>query len=665
MTIKIFFTAILASALCLSCSESAIDPTPNSNTEPTLQTKNTYEVNIEATTDNTDNTPAIAKMANMPLKISEENLNGTSVLVPKVNLTKDTISSVVVLYNKQNNTKEVVDAIWRVQKKDNKVLLRLEKLSVYNKLKTGEWYLMAFIGAGKKQGNDLQVQTNTTLNPLTKDDELSTSCPFATSWRRVVLQGNKLNLSNTNKQMIFKPQGVYLVLWIENRMTLNTKISRDIKMESNSFCSTGTYKFNIDRNKINDDADLASNYWESNAATVHRTSEVYRNNNATHYITPIKLNYQASIDDGSDRSNKSDIDSYMHFKERTNSANTKTKRAFIVCLMPVDPAKTSTYGGIENETLFYGKAYVTDPNRTQFTKDVSTYINTSQPNPKTWRPYMEGRYLLGSFAQKLEKGKSYNMVLRVVRPMLPIERLYPYRQGTSMQYITKAEAEKISEGLVYKADYPNLQTKLYRLPKTSEFIPIVNNPKLQLDKNERLGGISPFNAGNEYGLSILFQSKYNYVSINGRQNKFDNWFCSVQRSNVLYGMMYMKPYNDRDRSATTNYRVAVRMTFPNSRATSGVAKIETYYLGPNYNLGVGTAGYYCAHPNFWDQLSPDDIITRSFQIGNYWLNTKLQHAQYEPKYSFKAFNLDGIQDMENPRAPRNCYFLPWLKEPAW
>ena len=208
MTIKIFFTAILASALCLSCSESALDPTPNSNTEPTLQTKNTYEVNIEATTDNTDNTPAIAKMANMPLKISEENLNGTSVLVPKVNLTKDTISSVVVLYNKQNNTKEVVDAIWRVQKKDNKVLLRLEKLSVYNKLKTGEWYLMAFIGGGKKQGDDLQVKTNTTLNPLSKNDELSTSCPFATSWRRVVLQGNKLNLSNTSKQMLFKPQGV-------------------------------------------------------------------------------------------------------------------------------------------------------------------------------------------------------------------------------------------------------------------------------------------------------------------------------------------------------------------------------------------------------------------------------------------------------------------------
>jgi len=43
---------------------------------------------------------------------------------------------------------------------------------------------------------------------------------------------------------------------------------------------------------------------------------------------------------------------------------------------------------------------------------------------------MENRYLLGSSSQSLSKGSSNNLTLRIVRPMLPIERLWTYNQET-------------------------------------------------------------------------------------------------------------------------------------------------------------------------------------------------------------------------------------------
>lgn len=459
-----------------------------------------------------------------------------------------------------------------------------------------------------------------------------------------------------------------LVLSLENRVGLNTKVNRELTLESNAFCSSGSYKFNVGDN-VSDDADLASSYWEPNSAkAITRTSAEYKKYNAEHYTTNIKLNYESAKDDGSLRQGQSDLNNYIYFNSYKGASqaasNTKTNRGFLICLMPVDYKKTSNYSAIVNETLLFGKVDVTNAERKNFTNNVSTYTT----DPKTWAPDMRNRYLLASFSDNLKKGSSYDVTLRIVRPTLPIERLWAYRQadGLAMEKLSRVYAEKVAEGTKSRGNYPNLDSHLYRLPKYSEFTAIFNNPKLQLENNKPLGGVSPFNAGAGYGLSLTAGSHRDFVDLNGVQRKFDNWFCSVHGSNVMYGIMYMKPVDNRDNNPTNNYKVAVRMTFPRPNATSGKIKVETYYLGPNYNLSFNVAGYYMCHEEFWKRLNQEDIIVRTFKLDFYWLaNKDIIDRDHEPVSLYTKINLDGVAQGLKMDSGGKSYFIPWLKSPAW
>ena len=666
MSIKVFSMAILASLLCLSCSETNVDYDSNTGTTSSTGAVKTYDVDIEASTDNSDN--QAQTRANMPFKISEENISGKTVLYPKLNITQQTMPSVVVLYNKTHNKKEVVEANWTVKKEGSDVKFHLNQLSTTSNLANGDWYIMAFMGGGEKKGDDLEVNTETTINVIEKDKEFTTSCPFATTWRHIVKQGSKLKLYTESKKMVFKPQGVFLVLSLENRVGLDTKVNRELTLESNAFCSSGSYKFNVGSN-VSDDADLASSYWEANSAkAIARGSAEYKKYNAEHYTTNIKLNYESAKDDGSLRQGQSELGKYIYFNNYKKSgqaaSNTKTNRGFLLCLMPVDYKKTSNYSAIVNETLLFGKVDVTNAERKNFTNNVSTYTT----DPKTWAPDMRNRYLLASFSDDLKKGSSYDVTLRIVRPTLPIERLWAYRQGNAMQQKKRTEAEDIAEGTqTDNNNYPSLNSKLYRLPKYSEFIPIFNNPKLQLNQKQGLGGVPSYDIGNEYGYAITSDSHGDYVDINGQQRKFSNWFCTKPGYNVLYAIMYFKAFGNKDPNGTNNYKVAVRMTFPTPEATSGEIKVETYYLGPNYNLSMNVAGYYMCHEEFWKRLDQKDIIVRTFQLGTYWLNTKNATNPYEKKSQYNDLSPNGIT--QNANSTRNIwdkhYFLPWLKSPAW
>ena len=658
--------AILASLLCLSCSETNVDYDSNTGTTSSTGAVKTYDVDIEASTDNPEN--QAQTRANMPFKVSEENINGKTVLYPKLNITQQTMPSVVVLYNKTQNKREVVEANWSVTKEGSNVKLHLNQLSTTSNLANGEWYIMAFMGGGEKKGDDLEVNTETTINVIEKGKEFATSCPFATTWRRIVKQGNKLKLNDESKKMVFKPQGVFLVLSLENRVGLDTKVNRELTLESNAFCSSGSYKFNVGSN-VSDDADLASSYWEANSAkAITRGSAEYKKYNAEHYTTNIKLNYESAKDDGSLRQGQSDLDNYIYFNSYKGASQaaskTKTNRGFLLCLMPVDYTKTSNYpGGIVNETLLFGKVDVTDPTRTNYTNDKSVYTT----NPNTWKPFMNNRYLLASFSNDLKKGSSYDVTLRIVRPTLPIERLWAYRQGNAMEKKKRTEAEDIAEGTQTDNYYPSLNSKLYRLPKYSEFIPIFNSPKVQLNKNQQLGTGHPSYIGKEYGYAITSDSHGDYVDINGQQRKFSNWFCSEKGNRVMYAIMYFKAFGNVDPNGTNNYKVAVRMTFPTPEATSGEIKVETYYLGPNYNLSMNVAGYYMCHEEFWKRLDQKDIIVRTFQLGTYWLNTKNATNPYEKKSQYNDLSPNGITQNENSTRNKfiKHYFLPWLKSPAW
>lgn len=658
--------AILASLLCLSCSETNVDYDSNTGTTSSTGAVKTYDVDIEASTETPSNQPATR--ANMPFKVSEENISGKTVLYPKLNITQQTMPSVVVLYNKSTREREVVEANWSVTKEGSDVKFHLNQLSTTSNLANGDWYIMAFMGGGEKKGDDLEVNTETTINVIEKGKEFTTSCPFATTWRHIVKQGSKLKLYNESKKMVFKPQGVFLVLSLENRVGLNTKVNRELTLESNAFCSSGSYKFNVG-NDVSDDKDLASSYWQANSAkAIARGSAEYKKYNAEHYTTNIKLNYESAKDDGSFRQGQSDLNNYIYFNSYKGASQaapkTKTNRGFLLCLMPVDYKKTSDYGSIVNETLLFGKVDVTDPTRTNYTYDKSVYTT----NPNTWKPFMNNRYLLASFSDDLKKGSSYDVTLRIVRPTLPIERLWAFRQGNAMQQKKRTEAEDIAEGTqTDNNNYPSLNSKLYRLPKYSEFIPIFNNPKVQLNKNQQLGTGHPGYIGKEYGYAISSDSHGDYVDINGQQRKFSNWFCSEQGNRVMYAIMYFKAFGGIDANGTNNYKVAVRMTFPTPEATSGEIKVETYYLGPNYNLSMNVAGYYMCHDEFWRRLDQKDIIVRTFQLGTYWLNTKNATNPYEKKSQYNDLSPNGITQNENSTRNKfiKHYFLPWLKSPAW
>ena len=97
--------AILASLLCLSCSETNVDYDSNTGTTSSTGAVKTYDVDIEASTDNPDN--QAQTRANMPFKVSEENISGKTVLYPKLNITQQTMPSVVVLYNKNGGKKKL------------------------------------------------------------------------------------------------------------------------------------------------------------------------------------------------------------------------------------------------------------------------------------------------------------------------------------------------------------------------------------------------------------------------------------------------------------------------------------------------------------------------------------------------------------------------------
>lgn len=667
MSIKVFSMAILASLLCLSCSETNVDYDSNTGTTSSTGAVKTYDVDIEASTDNPEN--QAQTRANMPFKVSEENISGKTVLYPKLNITQKTMPSVVVLYNKNGGKKEVVEANWSVTKEGSNVKLHLNQLSTTSNLANGEWYIMAFMGGGEKKGDDLEVNTETTINVIEKGKEFTTSCPFATTWRRIVKQGSKLKLYNESKKMVFKPQGVFLVLSLENRVGLDTKVNREVTLESNAFCSSGSYKFNVGSN-VSDDADLASSYWQANSAkAIARGSAEYKKYNAEHYTTNIKLNYESAKDDGSLRQGQSDLGSYIYFNSYKGASqaasNTKTNRGFLLCLMPVDYKKTSNYGSIVNETLLFGKVDVTDPTRTNYTYDKSVYTT----NPNTWKPFMNNRYLLASFSDDLKKGSSYDVTLRIVRPTLPIERLWAYRQadGLAMEKLTRANAEKVAEGTMSRGNYPNLNSHLYRLPKYSEFTAIFNNPKLQLGFKRKLGSVEAGDIGAEYGYALTSDSHHDFVDVNGQQRKFSNWYCSEESSNVMYAIMYCKQFNGKDPNGTNNYKVAVRMTFPSANATSGNVKVETYYLGPNYNLNLAAvAGYYMCHDEFWKRLDQRDIIVRTFKLDSYWLaNKDIIDRDYEPVSLYTKINLDGVNQGLKMDSGGKSYFLPWLKSPAW
>ena len=129
MSIKVFFTAILASLLFVSCSETNTDYESNSSNAASTNEWKTYEVEIEAETNKSADKSTTTK-AEIPFKITEENIGGKAILYPKLNITQESMPSLVVLYNKANGAKEIIEGDWRVDKSDAEIKFILKKMTL-------------------------------------------------------------------------------------------------------------------------------------------------------------------------------------------------------------------------------------------------------------------------------------------------------------------------------------------------------------------------------------------------------------------------------------------------------------------------------------------------------------------------------------------------------
>lgn len=122
---------------------------------------------------------------------------------------------------------------------------------------------------------------------------------------------------------------------------------------------------------------------------------------------------------------------------------------------------------------------------------------------------------------------------------------------------------------------------------------------------------------------------------------------------------------NRDPNPTNNYKVAVRMTLPGPRATSGKIKVEEYYLGPNYNLSFNVAGYYMCHEDFWKRIDKKEIIERTFLLDTYWVkNDGLPNSNEFMPFAAEL-SLSGVAQSDEMTTDGWHYFIPWLKAPAW
>nr|WP_311147250.1 hypothetical protein [Prevotella pallens] len=115
---------------------------------------------------------------------------------------------------------------------------------------------------------------------------------------------------------------------------------------------------------------------------------------------------------------------------------------------------------------------------------------------------------------------------------------------------------------------------------------------------------------------------------------------------------------NRDPKPTNNYKVAVRMTLPSPRATSGEITVEDYYLGPNYNLSFNVAGYYMCHEDFWKRIDRKEIIERTFWLDTYWVKDdgQLNNNEFMP---FAAeLSLNGVAQTKKMTTGGWHYFIP-------
>ena len=555
---------------------------------------------------------------------------------------KHVLKSVLVLYDKTANDKVLANANWSVRFLKNKTAGKPDttKLTLTDVTlpagktldKSHTWYMMSFLGGVKISGNTVSVELNRILKNDKKLGEYNTDMylnkvntgqrvpmlvPFATSWRQVQVDGTKITPTVASGQkrtdhLIFKPQAAFVELSVANYISQPMKIkglSPKITMESNCLTTEGSYDFSSLRAADFNGLTLTtepSTYWKPSGTKKTGVDNQWIKYNGVHFVSTFTLNGFPSQIAG-----------------RTGNSPVMVDGRYIIAVMPFDPknppiSPKPTIEQLRNnmeQTLFYCEPEMKKATGSAPTNNLSSYTR----DPKVLTPSFGSRYLLGSTGDALKKGRAYSMSLRLIRPMLPIERLYVHK-STELGFETTRE-----DALNMPSSQMNASLKdKYRLPyrtEISDFLTV--NYSTFKDLSSRAGGTSNWGTGYEKVASVVPSAKRVLLDTKP-YSMYDmtNFFSFRSDEETFYGIMYIDPnphtqnyinkeggYNKPGKPGgyerTNMYKVAVRITFP----TNQKMKIDTYYVGSN--LDINNQFYHMMHPSFWAALSDKDIITRT------------------------------------------------------
>ena len=396
------------------------------------------------------------------------------------------LKSVLVLYDKTNNEKVLANANWSVRFLKNKTAGKPDttKLTLTDvTLPEGKtldkdhiWYMMSFLGGVEISGNTVSVKLNRLLknanrlgdyypdmylNKVNAGHRVPMLVPFATSWRQVQVKGTKITPTVSGQKrtdhLIFKPQAAFIELSVANYISQPMKIKgfgSKITMESNCLTTEGSYDFSslsaTDFNGLTPTTE-PNTYWKPRGTKKTGVDNQWIKYNGVHFVSTFTLNGFPSQIAG-----------------RTGNSPVVVDGRYILAAMPFNPktppleAGQSIESGLQMEqTLFYCEPEMKKATGSAPTNKLSSYTR----DPQVLTPSFGSRYLLGSTGDAIKKGRAYSMALRLIRPMLPIERLYVHNSTELGFETTRADAENMPSSHMNSA----LKSK-YRLPYWTEII---------------------------------------------------------------------------------------------------------------------------------------------------------------------------------------------------
>ena len=617
------------------------------------------------------------------------------------------LKSVLVFYDKTNNEKVLANAKWSVRFLKNKTANKPDttKLTLTEVTlpagktldKAHTWYMMSFLGGVEISGNTISVKLNRILKNDKKLGEYNTDMylnkvntgqrvpmlvPFATSWRQVQVDGTKITPTVASGQkrtdhLIFKPQAAFVELSVANYISQPMKIkglSPKITMESNCLTTEGSYDFSSLRAADFNGLTLItepSTYWKPSGTRKTGVSDEWVRYNGLHFVSSFTLRDFPSQING-----------------RTGNSPVMVDGRYILAAMPFNPKTPPLEAGqsIESalpqmeQTLFYCEPKMNKATGSAPTNNLSSYTR----DPKVLTPSFGSHYLLGSTGDAIKKGRAYSMSLRLVRPMLPIERLYVHNSTELGFETTRTDALNMPSSHMNSG----LRDK-YRLPYWTEISSFLTvNYSTFKDLSSRAGGTTSWGDGYDKIATVVPNAKR--VLLEPKQHgMYDmvNYFSwrTDDGKETIYGIMYLdpnvhtmnyrnkeggynKPGNPGGYERTNMYKVAVRITFP----TNQKMQIDTYYVGSN--LDINNQFYHLMHPSFWATLSDKDIITRTlpFNTANdnvlyYWgegLETKFENKN-PPRIPILRSGASLVDDNSTYKMDGNAWTVYWLKERSW